>query len=284
MSRSPHDSADAGNSPLARQFALEKEFARKLMSASRDERRGLYTSVYDELFRQFPHLVGPSDRPDEIALKMLVLRPLLRPGDRFLEVGAGEGSLAAAVAEEGLSAIAIDASTAILSRQNAHPRLEVRVSDGPPYEIPDASVQLAFSCHFVEHIHPEDLREHLAEMMRVLAPGGAYVCVTPNRLLGPHDVSRYFTTEACGLHLREYTYGTLAGELRRAGFRDLRVLAGLTGRRFRVPVAPVAFAETLLGILPRRLRSWILSRRFLGGSPEPLRLLEQVKLVGWRAA
>lgn len=275
---------DADDSPLARQFALEKEFARRLMTAPRDERRGLYTRVYDELFREFPHLVGPAERPEENALKMLVVRPLLRSGDVFLEVGAGEGSFAAAVAEEGLTAIAIDASAAILSRKDAHPRLEVRVADGPPYEIPGGSVQLAFSCHFVEHIHPEDLREHLAEMMRVLAPGGAYVCVTPNRLLGPHDVSRYFATEACGLHLREYTYGSLAGELRRAGFRDLRVLAGLTGRRFQVPVAPVVLAENLFLFLPRRLRSWVLSRPFLGGSPEPLRVLEQVKLVGRRPA
>ena len=41
------------------------------------------------------------------------------------------------------------------------------------------------------------------------APGpdgvGVYICITPNRVSGPHDVSRGFDEVATGFHMHEYT-------------------------------------------------------------------------------
>ena len=36
-------------------YELEKQLARQLMAAQRDERRHLYSALYDELFRRLPH-------------------------------------------------------------------------------------------------------------------------------------------------------------------------------------------------------------------------------------
>src|SRR3712207_8321428 len=49
-----------------------------------------------------------------------------------------------------------------------------------------------FRSQLMEHLHPEDAAEQLANIARALAPGGVYVCVTPNRLYGPSDISMYF--------------------------------------------------------------------------------------------
>jgi hypothetical protein len=57
----------------------------------------------------------------------------------------------------------------------------------------------------MEHLHPEDALEQLQKIRRTLARGGVYVCITPNRVNGPHDVSGLFDDEARGLHLREYS-------------------------------------------------------------------------------
>lgn len=275
--------APGDGSPASRQYLLERELAARLLAASREERRGLYGAVYDELHHAFPHLAGPRPgRADEVALQLQLLRPLLPGVGRFLEVGAGDGALSECVARAGPQVTAIEASSALLDRKGAHRRLEVLVSDGPPYDVPSSSVDLAFSCHFVEHVVPDDLAEHLDEMLRVLVPGGAYVCVTPSVLLGPHDISRGFTPVASGMHLVEYSYGSLARELRRAGFHRVRMLAGLAGPRATVPVELAVLPEALVRLLPRAARSWLLSRPFLGGSPEPLRLLEQVKVIARR--
>jgi hypothetical protein len=115
-------------------------------------------------------------------------------------------------------------------------------------------------------------------MRRVLRPGAPYVCVTPNRLLGPHDVSRHFSDVPRGLHLAEYGHRELARALRAAGFRRVRVLRGLGRPATPWPLLPYAAAEALLALLPARPR-----RRLLGaGRTAPFRRLEQVKLAAWR--
>lgn len=57
----------------------------------------------------------------------------------------------------------------------------------------------------MEHLHPDDAYEQLQEIYNALIPGGIYICITPNRLSGPHDVSQYFDSIATGFHPKEYT-------------------------------------------------------------------------------
>jgi predicted SAM-dependent methyltransferase len=50
----------------------------------------------------------------------------------------------------------------------------------------------------MEHLHPDDAFEQLKQIYTALTPGGLYICTTPNRLTGPHDVSKYFDETAAG--------------------------------------------------------------------------------------
>jgi hypothetical protein len=72
--------------------------------------------------------------------------------------------------------------------------------------------------------------EQLRNILAALRPGGHYICTTPNRLTGPHDISAGFDDEPRGFQLREYTYHELAPAFRQAGFRRVRVLERAHGR------------------------------------------------------
>jgi hypothetical protein len=101
----------------------------------------------------------------------------------------------------------------------------------------------------MEHLHPDDAMEQLRSIADALRPGGRYICITPNRLTGPHDISAGFDDEARGFHLREYTYRELACAFRRAGFRRVRVVESMHGR------ALARLVTRLASVSPRAARA-----------------------------
>ena len=88
----------------------------------------------------------------------------------------------------------------------------------------------------MEHLHPDDAQEQLRNIHAALAPGGAYVCLTPNRLTGPHDISRAFSQEPEGSHLKEYTVTELEALFLANGFRRVAAYARVKDLCFRVPL------------------------------------------------
>jgi hypothetical protein len=104
-------------------------------------------------------------------------------------------------------------------------------------------------------------------------PGGRYVCVTPNRLNGPHDISKYFDRVPAGFHLKEYTVTELARLMRATGFSDVASYGHVRGKTVKVPLRAVASLETVLQLLPHAVRLKIASSR-------PWRWLLGIRLVG----
>lgn len=259
-------------------YLVEKELAARLRSSAKDERRELYTAVYDELFRRVPDhpqlalKANATSRQAEVAVRLKLLSGYLRPDMSYLEVGSGDCALATAVAQRVRKVYAVDVSNEIAAGVNLPGNLELVISDGCTIPVPAGSIDLAYSDQLMEHLHVDDARDQLQNIYRALAPGGFYVCLTPNRLTGPHDVSRYFDEVATGFHLREYTVGELTEMLRAAGFRKFRVLAG--GGRIHLPVPPllVKTIEQFLVVLPATF-----GRTLARGLP--LRLILGAKLV-----
>jgi SAM-dependent methyltransferase len=136
--------------------------------------------------------------------------------------------------------------------------LKFLISRGVEVPLEDATVDLAYSNQLLEHLHPEDAQDHLQELYRVLKPGGSYVCVTPNRLTGPHDISLYFDETACGFHLKEYTMTELCDAMVQAGFRNIRMRYMIQGRCVTISAGGVRRFENLLRTLPGQVRrSWL---------------------------
>jgi SAM-dependent methyltransferase len=175
----------------------------------------------------------------------------------FIEVGAGDCALSFAVAPHVSKVYAIDVSSEVTDGVSFPPNFRLVLSDGCEIPVAPNSADLVYSNQLMEHLHPDDALEQLVNILGVLRSGGSYICVTPNRLDGPHDVSRGFDSVATGFHLREYTNRELARLLRRVGFRRVRKYLRFRGSFVAIPLPMVAFVEAVLELLPRRLRSTI---------------------------
>ena len=132
---------------------------------------------------------------------------------------------------------------------------------------------LAYSNQLMEHLHPDDALIQLRNVWLALVPGGQYVCVTPNRLNGPHDISKYFDRVPTGFHLKEYTVTELARLMRATGFSHVASYAHVRRKTVKVPLRAVVSLETVLQLLPHAVRLKIASSR-------PCRWVLGIRLVG----
>jgi SAM-dependent methyltransferase len=238
-------------------YTVEKELASRLRNASKAERRVLYTEVYDELLKRIRHhpLLHARRTPEDIERtvneQLFRLGPYVGPNTTFLEVGAGGCQLSLALAPRVKKVIAIDVSNEITAHVKPPANFELVISDGTSIPVPPGSVDVAYSNQLMEHLHPDDAAEQLREIFKALAPGGTYLCFTPNSMNGPHDVSRGFDAVATGLHLHEYTVTELDRMFRAVGFKNIQVI--LPKANLRVPASAVSVIESAVGALPGSL-------------------------------
>jgi SAM-dependent methyltransferase len=245
---------------LRHHYEVEKALAARLRAAPREQRLHLLTSLYEELFREVPdhprltRKQSPEDSRRAVLKQMRFLRRFLRPDMTVLEIGPGDCALSFALSREVHQVCAVDVD-AVLSR-NAQPPANFRLffSDGVSVPLPPASVDLAYSNQLMEHLHPDDAQEQLRNIFAAIAPGGSYVCLTPNRLNGPHDISRDFSEEADGFHLKEYTVMELEALFLATGFRSVTAYAQTRDLWMRVPVPLIKALEARLERLPAKRR------------------------------
>lgn len=268
------DTPSRTRNQLRHHFDAERELADRLRGSSRDERRTLYATVYDELFQRVPdhpQLSRKGNAEQRLAFaqaQLRELRTLLTPESTFLEIGAGDCALSYAVAPYVRQVYALEVSEEIARSTGAPQNVDLVISDGTSIPIPEGSVDVAYSNQVMEHLHPDDAREQLANIRRALVPGGIYICVTPNRLAGPHDISRYFPEEtavAVGFHLKEYTLMELRDLFHEAGFSSVRRYLRLRGRYVSVPISVFILLEAVLSRIPARLRNRLTHQRAVGG-------------------
>ena len=261
---------------LREHYVIERELADRLREASRAERRVLYSLVYAELLQRVPHhplrtsardAAYVADRQRETERVLRFLERFISLRTRFLEVGAGDCTLALKVSDLAEHVVAVDVCDQVCGAERPC-NFALVLSDGCSIPVPAGSIDVAFSNQMMEHLHPEDAREQLVNIFRSLAPGGTYVCITPNRLYGPRDVSGYFDPIATGLHLREYSAREIREMLLAVGFERVDFYIGARGWYARCPGWAVSSLETLLEALPAGVRKQVadtaLVRAFLG--------------------
>ena len=147
------------------------------------------------------------------------------------------------------------------------------ISDGASVPLPENSVNVAYSNQVMEHLHPDDAFEQIQNIYDSLSCTGIYICITPSRLNGPHDISRHFDTVPMGLHLREYSASELISLFKEVGFSKVRTYMGGKGFFATFPEFLVRSLETTLEAIPYS------SRRALMRSL-PFRMLSTIRIVG----
>jgi SAM-dependent methyltransferase len=213
---------------------------------------------YEALDREYParsNTYGAYNEP------VALLRSLARePRDsRILELGAGGGFFGATLHARGFNYLTLTdfTATALGELSTRVPGALLVGADAATLPFQDDTFDIVVSSDVIEHI-PE-VQQHIAEVARVLVPGGRYYVKTPNRrtaeayyrLRGLHDA--YFW------HPSMFTPGELRAAFARHGFRtQIFAQPRLTGAQLAKLPGPKALhplaGRVPLGWLPAGLR------------------------------
>jgi ubiquinone/menaquinone biosynthesis C-methylase UbiE len=147
----------------------------------------------------------------------------LQPDDRFLDVGCGTGAAVRAAAGIVEHAVGVDLAPKMVERAKELapelPRADFVVGDSEQLPFPDGAFT-ALLCSSSFHHYPEP-RRALAEMARVLAPGGRLVLADgtsdrPVARIADRPLRRFDHS-----HVRLYRSAELVDLVRAAGFEEI---------------------------------------------------------------
>lgn len=170
----------------------------------------------------------------------------ITPGAKVLEIGCGKGALLNHMQLAGFVVQGVDVDREALSAcRTEHPGLSVCLASGDALPFESGAFDAVVSFDVFEHIKGSD--RHLAEVRRILRPGGRYLLQTPNKWTnipfelirqwkkfhtGPITSYREIVKDHCALH----NYWELRRRFARNGF-DIAF--------FDVPIVNDYFKEKL---------------------------------------
>ena len=206
-------------------------------------------SYYDEFAGWYERERGRGYHQMLDDLEVALVERYGRGGD-VLEAGCGTGLILERIARFARSARGIDLSGGMLAR--AHARgLEVAQASVTALPYQDASFDVVCSFKVLAHVPP--IREAVAELVRVTAPGGTLLLefynpqslrfwakrlTRPGRIAAELDESHVFTRFDSADSIRGY----LPAGVALVGFRGIRVVSP-GAFVYRLPIVGSAFAQ-----------------------------------------
>ncbi len=253
---------------VRKHFEIEKSIAEKIKRANREERKKIFPVMYHELFTKVPDhpRLSKTKMTDTNSQTLQFLKKHLKDSTVYVEFGPGDCQLAAAVCKFTKKVIAVDISDQRKYRSRLPSNFELIIYDGYDLNMERNSVDVVFSDQFIEHLHPEDVEYHFQLVNRILRDNGLYIFRTPHAYFGPHDISKFFSDEPEGFHLKEWTHSEIEGILKKVNFTSWdgfwRINNKLNNEYLRIPFSYFRFAEAMLKGLPKKPQRMI-SRLFL---------------------
>lgn len=221
---------------------LEFYYGRLLRESTKQVRKKLYEEAYSKVsecaLSRFTSN-DPERRTAGTSEKIVqIIKHNVEENNRVLEIGCGRGYTCLKLAPFVKEVVGIDVSessvaeaTNVLNMSNIK-NAAIRKLSAMELDCHFESGQfdVCLSIDVYEHLHPEDGIQHIEQAFEVLRSGGKYIAFIPNRLNGPHDITKTEfpeATEAMGFHLNETTYTELSEVLKEIGFRKIRSLYGM---------------------------------------------------------
>lgn len=177
-----------------------------------------------ELLEAIWDAVEPGTEPERFAVRRDWLLGRVRPGQRVLDLGCGEGAFTAALAAAGARPVGVDVVEEPLRRARAaHPDLPFLLAplDGP-LPLDDGAFDVVWAGEVIEHV--ADVAGWLSEVRRMLPSGGRLLLTTPDhppellRRLADDPASFEAHFDPRGDHLRFFTARTLGALVEDLGF------------------------------------------------------------------
>lgn len=185
-------------------------YARQAVAAPLD-----YDGYYGESNLSVPEFIGT--RLDEIVSSFEPHRAT----NRLLDVGCGAGSILEAARRAGWRAEGLEISRTAAEHVRAE-GFEVFRGELAEARYPSAHFDVVTASEVLEHL--SDPQEMLAEVARILRPGGLFWATTPHgRGLSGRVLGTDWSVVCPPEHMQLFSLGGIRVMLERAGFRRLRV-------------------------------------------------------------
>ena len=253
---------------ILQHWTLEKRLRNDLLTSTPENRWEVFEKAYDELYSEIAWLTALTNSDSGIEEDYdafhLWEQIIGTPPCKIYEVGSGRGELISYLAKQGFECKGTE-----ITRQRGKKwtgqlvNISWGTSDGihldrfEPRQIYDVII----TNQVIEHMHPDDVFDHLKATCAILKPGGRYILSTPHYADGPTDVTRVFGyDELMAMHLKEYTYAELRHMLLQAGYHRVYSVLRLPRRlRHIIKIPPVVsraflyylmFFERLLALAP----------------------------------
>jgi 2-polyprenyl-3-methyl-5-hydroxy-6-metoxy-1,4-benzoquinol methylase len=146
-----------------------------------------------------------------------LLTAALRPGDRVLEVGSGDGAILSLLKDLGTRPTGLDPDAEAAAFASRKLRVDVLAGEFETADFSGRRFDAVVMIHLIEHLY--EPVEALVRARRLLRPGGTLFLETPNILrpkVGPRRVFSY-------AHNYHFSPRTMARALHQAGFTTLTV-------------------------------------------------------------
>jgi SAM-dependent methyltransferase len=183
------------------------------------------------------------------------LAGLLTPRTRVLNIGVGNGALEAFALDHGVEAWSLDPSERAIERlKEQRPAMRERAFAGlaQAMPFPDAQFDAVVLSEVLEHLEPDIFDGAVADVARVLKPGGRIIVTVPARERLEESL---VVCPCCGSafhrwgHTRSFTVESLVDLLR------ARFVAEQAAEHFFIEWSTVGLAGKLKGLLQQFL-SW----------------------------
>ena len=175
--------------------------------------------IYEDAY-QTPYERDAARKLESSAFRLRLIEVLQQPGS-FLDVGCSVGSFLQAAADRGWDAWGVDISQYAVAACQQH-GLQAKIGDMQHLDFPDQAFDVINLRHVLEH--DWDLYACLAEIRRVLKPGGQLVLEVPHvdfRRVRTHPERYLKFWEPC--HCYWFSDKSVRNILLRAGFREVRM-------------------------------------------------------------
>lgn len=206
---------------LVKAYNIEKIFHEEILSETNFSRRKeLYKAIYKDVHPLYKK--ASDENMNSKSMFGLFLKNELF-GKSILEVGCGSGRVLKYISKyyKHKELVGLDVSPIV---NQTHQGIKFYQQDIVDFQL-ENKFEVVISSNVMEHISPLDITTHLRSIYNVLDNEGKLIINMPNRVFGPHDVTRivdYTYTNrvpSMGTHLNESTYNECIDILKMHGFK-----------------------------------------------------------------
>lgn len=170
---------------------------------------------YESFYAEARNVAVPEFVLDRLQETVASLAPYRTTHNRWLDIGAGAGSLLRAVTNGGWEAVGTEVAPAAVEALRTA-GFDALLGETGDLDLPDQGFDVVSMIEVIEHVHdPDGL---LADAARLLRPGGALYLTTPHgRSLSARVLGARWSVIAPPDHLQLFSIGGLRAALARGG-------------------------------------------------------------------